>query len=557
MSLASVLLLAAFAIPSYTLQGIKEPSDLQVAHLSPVSVVLGWGWSSPGVELRDVRFEIKLCPENGTEISSSAEGALELELGNLQNGTEYNVEITASSMKDPGNESSPLSSTFRTLSSDWPPPIQVRHSATERLDVASRVIYTISWDIDPSNDLSQNVTRFDVSYCARECAYIQGDKSLERNLTLAYFTHYSMTVLAVYDLELGRNRTIEAQTQSFETVTGKPGPATNLSVSQAPDTLDLAVAWDPPEEANGIIQSFNLQIVSDSNATQTVNVPAARVNEYGFKIPHIAPISDVYTFKVQVVNKGDDDYRKGDFIHTQWHVQRPEPPRSLKLGQRTATSLHFEIERDFDQEYLSFRIHDSFGHEVISNRKAVTIHGFTAFTNVTFQVATCVRLVGDHLFCGRDEIAGFLTNVASPSKVRDLGVSYVDGKPWFTWETPEVPSGPIDGFSVQISDKGNGKDIAFDIPPALNYSLAGALDCSNYEILITGFNKDLDTEQKLNGLISSVMFSPPNCVDETTFPTWAIILTAILALAGMGGTGWYLLRLRRRKVSGNTHGQIQ
>ena len=132
------------------------------------------------------------------------------------------------------------------------------------------VVYTVSWSIDESNELSKNVTRFDVSYCSRKCIVVLGDTALERsaNISLEYFTHYSVTVLAVYDLELGRNRTVLCETQVFQTVTGKPEPVTNFTVAQTRDTLDMGASWEPPEKANGIIEIYELQIVSSTNVTQ-------------------------------------------------------------------------------------------------------------------------------------------------------------------------------------------------------------------------------------------------------------------------------------------------
>lgn len=84
-------------------------------------------------------------------------------------------------------------------------------------------------------------------------------------MELQYYSDYIVVVSAVLTEADGSSRKLASPLSIFKTVTGKPGTVEDFNLRQVPDTLDVSISWSPPNQPNGLIESYSVEIFDGDN----------------------------------------------------------------------------------------------------------------------------------------------------------------------------------------------------------------------------------------------------------------------------------------------------
>ncbi|XP_075727275.1 fibronectin isoform X1 [Rhipicephalus microplus] len=249
-------------------------------------------------------------------------------------------------------------------------------------------------------------------------------------------------------------------------VTDFPGPVTGLKTSFVNGTV-LNASWDTPEGCWGY-DGYTV-ICRDPNTGQKLSLTAG--SEPHFLLPLRKP-KEKFECSIQpfVLNSAGQR-RNAATLEFQVSTEGLYPPKDVEIIEHTDTSLTLEwyVDRDSTTWKLTAdRIspsgieHDATqdsgknGAEMITHK----VTSLVPWTRYNFSIVNC-----HDNYCSEPVGLIAATDVAAPSKPGSLHcVVENDVNVRFTWEKPEKPNGPVEGYSLRVHNLDTEETRSFSVP---------------------------------------------------------------------------------------------
>ncbi|KAL3175505.1 hypothetical protein MRX96_040246 [Rhipicephalus microplus] len=424
-------------------------------------IVLDLKWNAPD-DLTTVYSYTLICKQDGSGQQHEFKGeapARHITLSLQQPLATFECSITASTSKDGDVPINGSSIPFTVTTGEINPPNDVK------LLESTSTSLTYTWSIvTPLNSWKVSAEPLGDDNCD-----LNGDTNGHgeiKNMTVVH-NITDLTPGSEYNVSIRNCLDTFCSFPAFVTgVTDLPGPVTGLKTSFVNGTV-LNASWDTPEGCWGY-DGYTV-ICQDPNTGQELSLTAG--SEPHFLLPLRKP-KEKFECSIQpfVLNSAGQR-RNAATLEFQVSTEGLHPPKDVEIIEYTDTSLTLEwyVDRDSTTWKLTAdRISPSgIEHDVTqdsgkSGAETIThkVTSLVPWTRYNFSIVNC----RDN-YCSEPVGLIAATDVAAPSKPESLQcVVENDVNVRFTWEKPEKPNGPVEGYSLRVHNLDTEETRSYSVP---------------------------------------------------------------------------------------------
>ncbi|KAH6924800.1 hypothetical protein HPB50_025130 [Hyalomma asiaticum] len=424
-------------------------------------VVLDIKWDALG-DLKDLYSYMIICRDDDTGHKRELEGPISSQHATLSLHkplTTFECSVAASTSEDSGVPVDGPSTTFNVTTGEIPAPTHV--TLLQRTSTS----LTYSWSVDTTPSTWQVSAKPIEDDTTCDLDNIEGtgesqEKTVAFNITdLTPGSEYNVSIRNCHDAYCSRPTFVSAATDL-------PGLTTSLKLAFINGTT-LDASWDSPEgcwDFDGYTvkcRSLNAGQVESQDLDSTPHV----------LLPLRTPKEKFECSIEPFVLTSGGQRRNGATLNFQVSTEGLFPPKDVKLVERTDTSLTFSWTVDPDSTtwtLIAGRLSRSgFADSVVQNSgenagESIThkVTNLDPWTRYNVSIMNCLSTYcSDHV-----QMIG-ATDVAAPSKPQNLSCLLENNvAARFTWDRPDKPNGPVEGYSLRVYNKDQEETKLFSVP---------------------------------------------------------------------------------------------
>ncbi|XP_077493411.1 tenascin-R-like isoform X3 [Amblyomma americanum] len=329
------------------------------------------------------------------------------------------------------------------------------------------------------------------------------------------------TPLATFDCNLlavstETGKSVNGSSAKFTVSTGNiaPGPVQNLRYKLINGTI-LEVAWDAPESSKRV-DGFFVTCESISSCID-VSKQVESVGPSSMVLLFLEEPKEIFECAVLAFcTDSAGRHLNGTVTKFEVSTEGLYPPENLRLLERSDKTLSLAWAPDVNStvwKMSAWRVlpsgdeHDSIQEHGESSGKTVKyiLTDLKPWTRYNVSVQNCLEN-----FCSEPAVLLASTDAAAPSRVENFAVVIEsDVNAHFTWERPDQPNGPIDGYHLLVYNEDKKENTSFTVPGnSTEIRMHFAHEFNRFHASITAYNVAESNE---------TVYSPVSEVEFQTF----------------------------------------
>ena len=455
--------------------------------LTPADQKITASWAAPsdgGSEITGYKVrhretsDTDANPNTWTTSSALSKATTTYDIGSLDNGTEYEVQVQATNAVNDSGWSDPAKATPRTVPSK--PAAPTLTSGNAKL--------TASWTA-PSNGGSE-ITSYKVRHRATGTPTWTTSSALGTS-TLSYEIT-TLTNATPYDVEVqatnaaGDSEWSDSAKGIPRTVPSKPSP------TLTPSDQKLTASWDAPSDGGSAITGYTIRHRQTDTDTWTTSSQTGRSYEISSLTNGIE-----YEVQVQATNAaGDSEW--SDSVKAKPRTVPSKPSPTLGTADQKLTAS-WTAPSDGGSDITSYKVrHRQTGTSTWTTSSALgssaTSYEITGLTNGTeYEVQVqATNAAGDSEWS--DSVKAKPRTM--PSKPAAPTLASSDQKLTATWTAPPDGSSPITSYTIRhsVTDAGSWTTSSALGTSTLSYEITGLTNGTEYEVQVQATNNAGDSE---------------------------------------------------------------
>ncbi|XP_077493415.1 uncharacterized protein LOC144104344 isoform X3 [Amblyomma americanum] len=291
-----------------------------------------------------------------------------------------------------------------------------------------------------------------------------------------------------------------------------PGPVQSLSYKLINGTI-LEVAWDAPESSKRV-DGFFVTCESISSCID-VSKQVESVGPSSMVLLSLEEPKEIFECAVLAFcTDSAGRHLNGTVTKFEVSTEGLYAPEKLRLLERSDKSISLAWAPDVNTtvwKMSAWRVlpsgdeHDSIQEHGESSGKIVkyTLTDLKPWTRYNVSVQNCLEN-----FCSEPAVLLASTDAAAPSRVENFAVLVEsDVNAHFTWERPDQPNGPIDGYHLLVYNEDKKENTSFTVPGnSTEIRMHFAHEFNRFHASITAYNVAESSNETVYSPVSEVEF---------------------------------------------------
>ncbi|XP_003740336.1 uncharacterized protein LOC100905126 [Galendromus occidentalis] len=473
---------------------LSKPSRVRIGHVNERHVRVQWDFETPAnfSARRGVEFKLVLKSARSKTREFHPKFPSKpfiFDLDELTAGKRYQLFISA--IAPNWRDSEVLFRGFKTMEKDWPSPVITHVSSTNKENF---VEYLVEWSLKPK---MAELRHYEIKMCHMHC-YFTRIKPEDNNATLYidYGSTFTIVVGAFYSTPILDQ--VRRESPSFHQATGRGDPGrSSKTVAAVQIGNKFQLKWHLPVAPNGPISYYEIFLSDPHNEEDMFDKTLAPLPAAS-RPPDFAS-GTVYELRPIALSSDGRDYGYlGKFPDIDINKCQAERSLLLVIVKKAKHAVRFRIiftNPSFDNYHTIDKSRSE--RFLYLGPNMLNIFSLENYQYFQMKIRNCLTFKEkSEDDCGEFKDFQLLSNVGEPSPVQRLAAemtSLVSVR--ISWEAPENPRGPINGYRVYVEETYAGESIKTHVdvlPTQRSYYVIKYKRWKLYKIGVTAFNQDLD-----------------------------------------------------------------
>ncbi|XP_003740338.1 uncharacterized protein LOC100905419 [Galendromus occidentalis] len=503
---------------------LNEPRIVGIGHVDHQHIRIEWDFQPPAnLSVRRIEFELIVQSKHLKTrkfYPKFASAPLLFDVHGLSPSRRYDLSIRATA---PNWRSSGLvRETFKTMDRDWPSPVIIDVSSTNR---ENSVEYSVQWSLEPK---LRELQLYEIRLCHLHCHLVM-IKAQDNNATfnIDYDLTFTMVIAAIYSTP--QLNAFRRESEVFSQSTNEGDPKEFSKVVEAVQIGHrVQLKLNPRFPKNGPLSYYEVFLSDQHNEEDMYNTSLPFFPEKF--VPAAFASGTVYEMQPNSLSVDGNDFSYlGRLRDIDIHNYSSERLLLLLIIKRVEHAVRFRIV-PMNLPFLnSFKSKKYF----YIGPLMLDLFALEKYEYFQMKIRNCLTFrEKSEDDCGNFKEFQMLSNVGDPSPVQNLRVE-VTVSLRITWEPPAIPRGPINGYRVYVeeiqAEKKHKRQVELGADQR-EYQIKKYKHRVEYRIGVTAFNRHLeDAKIEFEGPATRTVIHEQK-MEETLFHISAIVVFSVIFL---------------------------